>query len=182
VIVAEPATPLPSLRLRSQRLELVACTAAMGRAALMEPERLSPLLGARPADGWPLKDVRSFMPYYVARLERDGSLLGWGVWLVVHSQDGVIIGDMGLHGKPTREGVAEIGYSIVPDYRGLGYASEAGQAIVDWAFSHRRVKRLIATCEVDNDASAAVLVKLGMCRAGMVEHLLKWELPREAWR
>jgi ribosomal-protein-alanine N-acetyltransferase len=169
------------LALHSQRLQLVACTAAMGRAALIEPDSLQPLVGARPADGWPLIEVRRFLPFYIARLERDGSLLGWGVWLVVHLQDGLIIGDVGLHGKPTRDGMAEIGYSIVPAYRGHGYASEAGQAIVEWAFSHRRLQRLIATCEVDNAASAAVLTRLGMRPAGMIEDLLKWELPRQAW-
>jgi ribosomal-protein-alanine N-acetyltransferase len=181
-MVAGPATQSAGLHLRSERLDLVACTAAMGHAAMLEPERLGQLLGAHPADGWPLKAVGGFLPYYVARLERDGSLLGWGVWLVLQAKERLIIGDIGLHGKPTREGVAEIGYGIVPQYRGQGYASEAGRAIVAWAFSHVRVKRLIATCEVDNAASAAVLTKLGMCRAGMVEHLLKWELPREAWK
>jgi [ribosomal protein S5]-alanine N-acetyltransferase len=60
--------------------------------------------------------------------------------------------------------VAEIGlfWAIDPDQQRQGYAAEAAQALIDFAFQQLRVKRLIATTEYDNAASIGVMRKLGM--------------------
>ena len=53
-------------------------------------------------------------------------------------------------------------YAITPALRGQGYATEAAQALVDYAFQHLRLKRIIATTTYDNAASIGVMRKLGM--------------------
>jgi RimJ/RimL family protein N-acetyltransferase len=60
--------------------------------------------------------------------------------------------------------VAEIGlfWAIDPDQQRQGYATEAAQALIEFAFQQLRVKRLIATTEYDNAASIGVMHKLGM--------------------
>jgi [ribosomal protein S5]-alanine N-acetyltransferase len=60
--------------------------------------------------------------------------------------------------------VAEMGlfWAIDPDQQRQGYATEAVQALIDFAFQQLRVKRLIATTEYDNTASIGVMRKLGM--------------------
>ncbi len=60
--------------------------------------------------------------------------------------------------------VAEIGlfWAIDPDQQCRGYATEAAQALIDFAFRQLRVKRLIATTEYSNTASIGVMRKLGM--------------------
>ena len=60
--------------------------------------------------------------------------------------------------------VAEMGlfWAIDPDQQRQGYATEAAQALIDFAFQQLRVKRLIATTEYDNAASIGVMRKLGM--------------------
>lgn len=59
---------------------------------------------------------------------------------------------------------AEVGlmWAISPSHQGQGYATEAAQALVDYAFSGLRLNRIIATTEHDNLASQAVMHKLGM--------------------
>lgn len=61
--------------------------------------------------------------------------------------------------------VAEMGlfWAVDPDQQRHGYATEAAQALIDFAFQQLRVKRLIATTEYDNAASLGVMRKLGMC-------------------
>jgi RimJ/RimL family protein N-acetyltransferase len=49
-----------------------------------------------------------------------------------------------------------------PAHQGRGYATEAAQAMVHYAFSTLRLPRVIATTEFDNLASQGVMRKLGM--------------------
>jgi len=53
-------------------------------------------------------------------------------------------------------------WAIDPEHQRHGYAAEAAQALIDFAFQQLRVKRLIATTEHDNAASIGVMRKLGM--------------------
>ena len=53
-------------------------------------------------------------------------------------------------------------YAISPPHQQQGYASEAAQALIDYAFQHLDLKRVIATTDFDNNASMGVMRKLGM--------------------
>lgn len=53
-------------------------------------------------------------------------------------------------------------YAISPSQRRQGYASEAAQALIDYAFGQLRLKRIVATTNYDNRGSMAVMRKLGM--------------------
>ena len=59
---------------------------------------------------------------------------------------------------------AEFGlfYAISPAHQRHGYASEAARALVDYAFQHLNLKRVVATTNDDNIASIGVMRKLGM--------------------
>jgi len=88
----------------------------------------------------------------------------------------VLIGDLGFKGKPDREGTVEIGYSVLPVYRRQGYAFEAVQALVGWAFAQQSVKRITAACSPDNAPSVRILERLGMQCLEADGSLLRWEL------
>ena len=70
-------------------------------------------------------------------------------------------------GPPSTYRVTEMGlfWAIDPDHQRQGYATEAAQALIDFAFQQLRVKCLIATTEYDNAASMGVMLKLGMTLA-----------------
>ena len=53
-------------------------------------------------------------------------------------------------------------YAIEPIYQRHGYATEAAQAMIDYAFQHLHLKRIVATTTYDNAASVSVMRKLGM--------------------
>ena len=53
-------------------------------------------------------------------------------------------------------------YAISPAHQHRGYAAEAAQALVDYAFQQLRLKRIVATTTYENTASMGVMRKLGM--------------------
>ena len=69
-----------------------------------------------------------------------------------------------LVASPTEFATAEVGlyYAISPAYQRQGYATEAAQAMIDYAFQELNLKRIIATTTYDNVASIGVMRKLGM--------------------
>lgn len=102
-----------------------------------------------------------------------------GLSAVVELEDGTYVGDASLFYTASPEhGSVELGFSFLPPHQGKGYATEAGRALVDWAFSvghHRVYGRL----EPRNAASARVFEKLGMRKEG---HLVENEWVKGEWQ
>ena len=53
-------------------------------------------------------------------------------------------------------------YAFSPAHQGNGYATEAAQALIDYAFEYFHLKRIVANTEFANLASQRVMKKLGM--------------------
>jgi len=56
------------------------------------------------------------------------------------------------------------GYAILPEHRGQGYATEAFQALIRFAFEKDDVYRLVAGCRSENRASECIMQKCGMIK------------------
>ncbi len=92
---------------------------------------------------------------------------GWyAVWLIVR-KDGANIGNLSFKGIPD-EGIVEIGYGIAEEYRGFGYATEALETILEWAFDQPGVTSVAAETGPDNLASQRVLEKCGFSPTGIM--------------
>lgn len=101
--------------------------------------------------------------------ERDDPPLG--MWAVERKDDGVVAGTVLLLTLPNDEhGEVEIGWHLHPDSWGFGYASEAARAVLAHGFA-AGLPEIIAVAHTDNDASIAVMRRLGMTDHGVVE---KW--------
>jgi len=59
---------------------------------------------------------------------------------------------------------AEVGlfWAVCPRHQGQGIATEAAQMMIDYAFEHLHLGRILAATETDNAASVAVMRRLGM--------------------
>ena len=75
-----------------------------------------------------------------------------------------LIGGIGI--GPTPDGERELGYWIARPYWGLGFATEAGCAVLAAARDTLRLPPLVAGHYVDNPASGRVLHKLGFRPTG----------------
>ena len=91
----------------------------------------------------------------------------WFAMWMIELRDGTHIGDLCFKGLEAN-GMAEIGYGILEEYRGQGYATEAVGAVVAWALKQTGVKRVEAETEPDNRASQRVLEKCGFLPTGTV--------------
>lgn len=85
---------------------------------------------------------------------------------------GALAGSIGIDFVP-RHAKAEIGYWIGREFWGRGFASEAGRAVVRWAFEERGVERVESFCFTSNAASARVLEKIGLRREGLARGYVK---------
>lgn len=76
-----------------------------------------------------------------------------------------LVGGAGFGRRPD-DGEIELGYWIARPYWGLGYATEAAEAVVAIARDGLRLKKLHASHFTDNPASGRVLEKIGFEATG----------------
>ncbi len=145
------------------RLRLVPVTPAHVRAFHSGNSELATLLAAIIPASWPVDPV--IMEILKTQINNPAAF-EWADFIYIHKQDNRIIGDGGFKGPPDSDGRLEIGYAVIPEYRGAGLATEAAQALVDYAFSFQEVKAICADTSVTGWASMRVLQKLGMHKCG----------------
>ena len=116
---------------------------------------------------------------YLEQLRRDPSLLYWGSWIVIRKSDDRIIGDIGFKGKPDKNKTVEIGYGLLQSYWNNGYATEAVEALIEWAFHTSKVEKVIAETLKENDGSIRVLEKLHMKKVDCSETMIYWEKAKQ---
>ncbi|MFJ6216365.1 GNAT family N-acetyltransferase [Streptomyces sp. NPDC092296] len=112
-------------------------------------------------DGW-----RNDTVYHWGAFTREGDLLASSVGLSL----------------PGRPGNAEIGYWTAREHRGHGYTAEAVAAIAHWAFRSLGIQRLEWLAAVGNDASRAVVARVGFTFEGTLRGYLDQRGARQdAW-
>jgi RimJ/RimL family protein N-acetyltransferase len=94
---------------------------------------------------------------------------GVAKWMARDRSDGSLVG----RGGCTRmdldgEAVLELGWAIRDARTGHGYATELGQAAMDWAGVHHPDLPIVAFTEVHNRASRAVTERLEMRQVGII--------------
>jgi RimJ/RimL family protein N-acetyltransferase len=105
---------------------------------------------------------------------------------------GEMIGDCAVHALADAPSEAEIGFTIAPQFQGLGYATEAVTGLLAYLFGPLGKRRVIAITDVRNAASVRVLRRLRFVRDDhpreptrfkgelCEEHL--YVLTRDIWR
>lgn len=96
---------------------------------------------------------------------------GYSWWSIFLRQNGDFIGAACVQHLANKDGAPlEIGWRLIPTYHGKGYATEAGQAAIDFAFGALGTDYLVAVADPDNEASQRVMQRLGMRYVGIEEH------------
>ena len=116
---------------------------------------------------------------------------GFGRFMVVRKDDGVLLGRVGLlawdpagwrsglRSEIGERAEVELGWTLVRRAWGLGYATEAAAAVRDWAFREVRPHRLISLIHPDNERSLRVAARLGeRYERTITTHL---GMPAELW-
>ncbi len=85
---------------------------------------------------------------------------GHGLYGVALNETGELIGISGLLKRDDYADI-DLGYAFLPEFRGGGYASEAGSAVLSIAADVIGAKKVLALVAPANAASIRVLEKLG---------------------
>ncbi|WP_131098604.1 GNAT family N-acetyltransferase [Streptomonospora litoralis] len=91
-----------------------------------------------------------------------------GRWAIVRRRDGDLIGGLSLRLLPPFEEDFELNWQLRPDAWGNGYATEAGGAIIGWAFE-QGIEELFAVARPKNTRAVATARRLGMEWVGETE-------------
>ncbi len=164
VAVASPAETKMLLRVvESNRMVLVAANSDLVRADLAGVMPLSDMLEAQVPENWPPELYDREAMEYALRMLEDTTAPGWSFWYLLKrsGQTPQLIGICGFKGRPDAAGSAEIGYSIISQFRNQGYASEAVDRLVRWAFSHQIVQEVSAETLPHLQSSIRVMKRNG---------------------
>jgi RimJ/RimL family protein N-acetyltransferase len=110
----------------------------------------------------------------VERVQRRWAEFGYSWWSFIERESGEIVGAGALQNlrrtaapEPDPSCPLEIGWRLRRDRWRQGLASEAAQAMAEFAFGTLRAAELYAVCDPDNTASARVMQRLGMHSKGL---------------
>ncbi|HKI05705.1 MAG TPA: GNAT family N-acetyltransferase [Thermoanaerobaculia bacterium] len=157
------------MAIETARLKLVPATVPLARAEIGDRGEFARLLGASVPDNWPPESAADALPLFLSWLEAAPDRVGWFGWYALASGDGtakpVLVAGGGFLGPP-EGGAAQIGYSVLPQFQGLGYATEMVGGLVRWALGQPGVTHIVAETEWANPASVRVLTKAGFVPSG----------------
>lgn len=92
-------------------------------------------------------------------------LRGFGMFMVFERATGAFVGRIGPWSPEGWPGL-EVGWSLISDYWGRGYATEAAMASIDFAFRELGQQQVISLILPANTASVAVAIRCGERRIG----------------
>lgn len=108
----------------------------------------------------------------------------YGLWCLLPRDDERLVGIAGLLATAgARE--PQLLYALAPPYWGRGLATEAAEAVADYAFDELGFAELLASTDPPNVASIRVMERLGMrfLEAGRASghRLVFYRIGRQAW-
>jgi len=93
-------------------------------------------------------------------------------WFVIEA-DGKVIGDIELHSRDRRSGVAALGVAIYDrEYLGRGYGREAIGLLLDWAFRMQNFRRVWLKTSSANQRALRCYRALGFVEEGRMREQL----------
>jgi RimJ/RimL family protein N-acetyltransferase len=152
--------------LRSERLRLISMTPAFIRA-LLDGKRVEArgLLDVIVPDEWPDEDVR-YLDLWFKDMTDAPQFAKWRARVIVPAKgEPRMMGHAGFHGPPDETGMVEMGYTIFPEFRRQGLATETAQRLIDFA-KENGATRIRASVSPDNLPSLAMVKTLGLVQIG----------------
>ncbi|MCB0703849.1 MAG: GNAT family N-acetyltransferase [Saprospiraceae bacterium] len=150
-------------RLETENLKIIPCTPEILQYAIKGDQALAEHLNISIVENW-TEFGTAALQYALEKLSGDNAEIGWWTHFPVHKKVNKLIGSGGYAGKPSAEGVVEIGYEIAPDFRGQGLASEYAAALISNAFSFPQVQTILATTLGEYNPSTSVLIRCGFTK------------------
>jgi [ribosomal protein S5]-alanine N-acetyltransferase len=163
-----------AIRIGGARLELTPLPAAAAAALPDDRAAAAATIGSSLPAAWPQADLLEVLAMHAAAEPADER---FGIWLIIERDTNTVVGDIGFMGPPDG-GLVEMGFSVIPDRRRRGYATEAARSLVDWAFGDPAIREITARSNPENEPSARVLVAAGFARVDESRGVVRWRRTR----
>src|SRR5205823_198042 len=115
------------------RLALIAITPEAMRSEQLADGKLGSIVSAAVPAEWPPEHWEPHVfELLLTRFASDTAEIGWHRYIALRQDDGsrTLIGTMGGFRKAEAPEECEVGYSVLPEFQGNGYATEATQAMI----------------------------------------------------
>ena len=93
--------------------------------------------------------------------------VGYSNYSLINKKNGAKIGICGLYDREGLDGI-DIGFGILPEYEGLGYAFESSSRIIKAGFEELEISEIKTITNKENISSQCLLVKLGFNLKGTI--------------
>lgn len=100
------------------------------------------------------------------QIAEDPASAPWLLRAMVRRDNREVVGYINFHGPSDDEGRAELGYTVFEEHRRRGYATEAMQAMMNWARQEHGVQRFLLSISPQNAPSLGLAAKLGFAQVG----------------
>lgn len=162
----------------TKRLDLRLGTRQSFEIAIDDRASLARTLDANVPDTWPVEHYDDGVREWCLNMLDADPNTPWLLRYIIERETNTVVGTCG--GFKPDEKTVTVGYSILPDYRRRGYATEATLALIELAFSNPAVERVVADTYPELDASIGVMKKCGMTYYGPGddEGTIRYELKR----
>ena len=162
----DPLAPALGRELRTERLVLRPATAADARATweYRRLEAVNEWLTGAPAD------LEGFEAHFIEPERMSRTI----IVALTPELGGDLIGDLMLRvedawaqlevQEQARGTQAELGWVLDPSYAGSGYATEAVRELMRYTFDELGIRRIVANCFSENEASWRLMERVGMRR------------------
>jgi len=112
--------------------------------------------------------VQAAHQYIIEKIQPQHQRLGFGGYTIYLRSSDIKVGVCGLYDRDGLQGV-DIGFALLPEYMGQGYAWEAARCLKESAVAIFGLPRLLGVTRPDNQASQRLLERLGMQRSGLIQ-------------
>jgi len=169
------------IKLETQRLQIIplAYDQLLEYRKFEDPPELqlglTPFKKALPVE--PVQALETFIIPYVSL--HPEHILYATLWIIIHKEKNVIVGDIGFKGAPTEGGVIEVSYSLYPEFGKNGFMTEALKSITEWAFEQPEVQIILAETDKKNLPSQRILDKNHFIPFAETDLMYWWRLDRE---
>ena len=131
-----------------------------------DAETAEKALGASIPSGWPDERMGHSLRRRLEQIRSAPISADWLLRGMVRRSDNQLVGYINFHGSPDESGRAELGYTVLEEFRRQGYATEAIRAMMAWARNLRPIQAFVVTISPSNRPSLALAANLGFEQVG----------------
>ena len=166
-------------KLQTERLILIPFTTQICKNLIHNNFTDLQTIGLKKGKSWPDEDVLETLPKILTNLSLVEAPTGFESWMIIKKDTFEIIGDLGFKGFNYEKENIDIGYGVIKEERGNGYAEEATKTLIKWAFNQDIVKEITASCLIDNTSSIKLLKKLNFEITKNDNEMMHWSLQKD---